>query len=155
MNAFDKIFGSARAQFYAEAVTTGEAPIENVQIEGGEVTVETAGGGEITAPVETTPNVEVEVPVEEGKTVENVEVTVEYAEKCAMQATKYAEGMIDALEAGATAVIEDGGMKVGTVEVLPESENKAEGEVTLGDMNSERVVPEVTTKTDDGSFENY
>lgn len=154
MNAFDKIFGSARAQFYAEAAT-GEGVIENVQINDDEVKVETADGGEITAPVDTNPSLEVEVPVEEGKTVENVEITVEYAEKCAMKAARYAESVIDALEAGAAAVIEDGGMKVGTVDVLPESENKAEGEVTLGDMNSERIIPEETAKTDDGSFENY
>ena len=52
--------------------------------------------------------------------------------------------MIDELEAGAGAVIDGDSIKVGATEIMPETENKADGEVTLGDMNEERIEPEQT-----------
>ena len=60
------------------------------------------------------------------------------------KATKFHESLIDQLEAGAGAVIEGDSIKVGATDIMPETENKADGEVTLGDMNEERIEPEQT-----------
>lgn len=142
LNDFDKLFGSAHAMF-AEADTS--APEVTVADE--EVKIETEDGTVVTTEADQ-PSVEIEVPVAGGDKIENVEVAVQYAEKC----TRYAENMIDALEAGANAVIEDGEVKIGAVELVPEADNKSEGEVTLGEMNSERIITEETVIETDPAF---
>lgn len=93
------------------------------------------------------PSITVDIPVEPGSdTVESVNVEVEYAEALGKidKATKFHESLIDQLEAGAGAVIEGDSIKVGATDIMPETENKADGEVTLGDMNEERIEPEQT-----------
>ena len=93
------------------------------------------------------PSITVDIPVEPGSdTVESVNVEVEYAEALNKidKATKFHESLIDELEAGAGAVIEGDSIKVGATDIMPETENKADGEVTLGDMNEERIEPEQT-----------
>ena len=93
------------------------------------------------------PSITVDIPVEPGSdTVEGVNVEVEYAEALGKieKATKFHESLIDQLEAGAGAVIEGDSIKVGATDIMPETENKADGEVTLGDMNEERIEPEQT-----------
>lgn len=93
------------------------------------------------------PSITVDIPVEPGSdTVESVNVEVEYAEALNKidKATKFHESLIDELEAGAGAVIDGDSIKVGATEIMPETENKADGEVTLGDMNEERIEPEQT-----------
>ena len=93
------------------------------------------------------PSITVDIPVEPGSdTVEGVNVEVEYAEALSKidKATKFHESLIDQLEAGAGAVIEGDSIKVGATDIMPETENKADGEVTLGDMNEERIEPEQT-----------
>lgn len=142
LNDFDRLFGSARSMF-AEADTS--APEVTVSDE--EVKIETEDGTVVTTDAEQ-PSVEIEVPVADGEQIENVEVAVKYAEKC----SRYAESMIDALEAGANAIIEDGEVKIGAVELVPEANNKSEGEVSLGDMNSERIITEETTTEPDPAF---
>ena len=93
------------------------------------------------------PSITVDIPVEPGSdTVEGVNVEVEYAEALGKidKATKFHESLIDQLEAGAGAVIEGDSIKVGATDIMPETENKADGEVTLGDMNEERIETEQT-----------
>ena len=93
------------------------------------------------------PSITVDIPVEPGSdTVEGVNVEVEYAEALGKidKATKFHESLIEQLEAGAGAVIEGDSIKVGATDIMPETENKADGEVTLGDMNEERIEPEQT-----------
>lgn len=93
------------------------------------------------------PSITVDIPVEPGEDqVESVNVEVQYAEamKAIDKGVKHCESLIDTLEAGAGAVIEGDSIKVGAVDIMPETENKADGEVTLGDMNEERIEPEQT-----------
>lgn len=93
------------------------------------------------------PAITVDIPVEPGSdTVESVNVEVQYAEamKTITNGVKHCESLIDELEAGAGAVIEGDSIKVGATDIMPETENKADGEVTLGDMNEERIEPEQT-----------
>ena len=84
------------------------------------------------------PSITVDIPVEPGSdTVESVNVEVEYAEALGKidKATKFHESLIDQL---------GDSIKVGATDIMPETENKADGEVTLGDMNEERIEPEQT-----------
>lgn len=154
---FEKMFNRDSMRWYAEGAT-GETPVEvtatDVPVDGDAVVVAPVDGDGVVAVPTEAPSVEMEIPTT-GDNVEKVEVNIEYAE-AVRRANKYCEdasGMIDALEAGASAVVEDGSVKIGAVETLPESENTTDGIVGLGDMNSDRIIPEVTAKDDDGSFE--
>lgn len=121
----------------------GEADVAADAADGADAVVTADGNADVDVTVEgdEAPAINVEIPVtEDTGDIEKVEVAVQYAEKC----SKYAESLIESLEAGASAVIEDGQVKVGSTEIMPESENKADGEVTLGDMNEERIEPEAT-----------
>lgn len=125
-----KLYGEAEV-----AAATTEAA------EGADTVIAADGSADVDVKVEgdEVPAINVEIPVSEDTgDVEKVEVAVQYAEKC----TRYAESLTEALEAGAAGAIEDGQVKVGATDVMPESENKADGEVSLGDMNEERIEPE-------------
>lgn len=116
--------------------------------DGADAVVTADGNSDVDVTVEgdETPAINVEIPVSEDTgDVEKVEVAVQYAEKC----SRYAESLIESLEAGATAVIQDGQVQVGATDIMPESEEKADGEVTLGDMNEERIEPEATIPESD------
>lgn len=121
----------------------GEADVAADAADGADAVVTADGNADVDVTVEgdEAPAINVEIPVtDDTGDIEKVEVAVQYAEKC----SRYAESLIESLEAGATAVIEDGQVKVGSTDIMPESENKADGEVTLGDMNEERIEPEAT-----------
>lgn len=111
------------------------------------VSIEASDDANVDADAPEVPSITVDIPVEPGSdTVEGVNVEVEYAEALGKidKATKFHESLIDQLEAGAGAVIEGDSIKVGATDIMPETENKADGEVTLGDMNEERIEPEQT-----------
>lgn len=128
----------------------GEAEVASATeaADGADAVVTADGNSDVDVTVEgdEAPAINVEIPVSEDTgDVEKVEVAVQYAEQC----SKYAESLIESLEAGATAVIQDGTVQVGATEIMPESEEKADGEVTLGDMNEERIEPEATVPESD------
>lgn len=128
----------------------GEAEVAADAADGADAVVTADGNSDVDVTVEgdEAPAINVEIPVtEDTGEIEKVEVAVQYAEKC----SRYAESLIESLEAGASAVIEDGQVKVGSTEIMPESENKADGEVTLGDMNEERIEPEATVIESDNA----
>jgi hypothetical protein len=121
----------------------GEAEVAADAADGADAVVAADGNSDVDVTVEgdEAPAINVEIPVtEDTGEIEKVEVAVQYAEKC----SRYAESLIESLEAGATAVIQDGQVQVGATEIMPESEEKSDGEVTLGDMNENRIEPEAT-----------
>lgn len=151
------MFATPKMKLYAE----GDAgSIDNVEVKvdgNGDATVAVDGAEGDTAEVTVAaqgeaPKVELELPTDpEAGQIENIEVAIEYAEKCA----KYVESLTDAIEAGAAVVVDgtNGTLNVGPVEVMPESENKADGVVSFADMNEERIdTGDQTAQTDDGTF---
>lgn len=109
------------------------------------------GEAEVTVEGDEAPAINVEMHVtEDTGDIEKVKVAVQYAEKC----SRYAESLIESLEAGATAVIQDGQVQVGATDIMPESEEKSDGEVTLGDMNENRIEPEATVIESDNATMN-
>ena len=144
-----------KPSIYAEAEVAPAETLEDAQT----VTVEASDEAEVHVDAEApeVPTVTVEVPVEPGEDqVEAVNVEVQYAEamKSIDKGIKHCESLIETLEAGASAVVEDGAAKVGAVEIMPESENKADGEVTLGEMNEERIEPDATLIESDNATMN-
>lgn len=129
----------------------GEAEVAADGAADGADAVVTADGNsdvDVTVEGDEAPAINVEIPVtEDTGEIEKVEVAVQYAEKC----SRYAESLIESLEAGATAVIQDGQVQVGATEIMPESEEKSDGEVTLGDMNENRIEPEATVIESDNA----
>lgn len=128
----------------------GEAEVAADAADGADAVVTADGNSDVDVTVEgdEAPAINVEIPVtEDTGEIEKVEVAVQYAEKC----SRYAESLIESLEAGATAVIQDGQVQVGATEIMPESEEKADGEVTLGDMNENRIEPEATVIESDNA----
>ena len=120
----------------------GEAEVADAA-DGADAVVTADGNSDVDVTVEgdEAPAINVEIPVtEDTGEIEKVEVAVQYAEKC----SRYAESLIESLEAGATAVIQDGQVQV-------ESEEKSDGEVTLGDMNENRIEPEATVIESDNA----
>lgn len=128
----------------------GEAEVAADAADGADAVVTADGNADVGVTVEgdEAPSINVEIPVtEDTGEIEKVEVAVQYAEKC----SRYAESLIESLEAGATAVIQDGQVQVGATEIMPESEEKSDGEVTLGDMNENRIEPEATVIESDNA----
>ena len=128
----------------------GEAEVAADAADGADAVVTADGNSDVDVTVEgdEAPAINVEIPVtEDTGEIEKVEVAVQYAEKC----SRYAESLIESLEAGATAVIRDGQVQVGATEIMPESEEKSDGEVTLGDMNENRIEPEATVIESDNA----
>lgn len=128
----------------------GEAEVAADAADGADAVVTADGNSDVDVTVEgdEAPAINVEIPVtEDTGDIEKVEVAVQYAEKC----SRYAESLIESLEAGATAVIQDGQVQVGVTEIMPESEEKSDGEVTLGDMNENRIEPEATVIESDNA----
>ena len=128
----------------------GEAEVAADVADGADAVVTADGNADVDVTVEgdEAPAINVEIPVtEDTGEIEKVEVAVQYAEKC----SRYAESLIESLEAGATAVIQDGQVQVGATEIMPESEEKSDGEVTLGDMNENRIEPEATVIESDNA----
>ena len=128
----------------------GEAEVAADAADGADAVVTGDGNSDVdvTGEGDEAPAINVEIPVtEDTGEIEKVEVAVQYAEKC----SRYAESLIESLEAGATAVIQDGQVQVGATEIMPESEEKSDGEVTLGDMNENRIEPEATVIESDNA----
>jgi hypothetical protein len=128
----------------------GEADVAAEATDGADAVVTADGNADVDVTVEgdEAPAINVEIPVtEDTGDIEKVEVAVQYAEKC----SRYAESLIESLEAGATAVIQDGQVQVGATDIMPESEEKSDGEVTLGDMNENRIEPEATVIESDNA----
>lgn len=134
-----------KPSIYAESEVAPADTLDDAQT----VSIEASDTAEVNVDADApeVPSITVDIPVEPGSdTVESVNVEVEYAEALNKidKATKFHESLIDELEAGAGAVIEGDSIKVGATEIMPETENKSDGEVTLGDMNEERIEPEQT-----------
>lgn len=120
--------------------------VEVKETSNGDTKVEMTGadGSTLETKVEGADNIEITIPEPEGG-VEKIEVEVTPLAEAEKKCIRYAEGeisAIEAMEAGIGGVIEDGQIKVGVVEALPEAKDAGkvpEGIVSYSDMMEEKI----------------